>query len=123
MPKEHQRTLRIGDLIQRELAVLLQQEARDPILKLVTVTHVKVAPDLSFAKVFITQLNDEQPVEQTLKRLNKLKKFLRFRLAHTLQLRVTPQLHFVHDASIAQGNRLASLIDKAVAEDERKHKD
>lgn len=121
MPKEYNRTDRVAELIQRELATLIQQEVRDPKLGLITITAVKVASDLSFAKIYVTQLADDKPIEQTLKVLNKLAKFLRFRLANTIELRIIPQLRFVYDASISEGNRLASLIDEAVAEDERKH--
>lgn len=122
MPKEYKRTDRVAELIQRELAMLILKEVRDPTLGPVTVTLVKVASDLSFAKVYITQLTDDKPIEQTLKTLNKMAGFLRFRLANTIDLRVVPHLKFIYDASISQGNHLASLIDKAVAEDERKHK-
>jgi len=122
MPKEYKRTDRVAELIQRELAMLIQQEVRDPKLGLVTLTAVKVASDMSFAKVYVTQLDDSKPIADTLKVLNKLVKFFRFRLANSIQLRVIPQLKFVYDASISEGNRLAGLIDEAVAEDERKHR-
>jgi ribosome-binding factor A len=121
MPKEYNRTDRVAELLQRELATLIQQEVRDPNVGIITVTAVKVASDLSFAKVYITQLDDNKPIEQTLKALNKMTKFLRFRLANTIELRIIPQLRFVYDSSISEGNRLANLINEAVAEDERKH--
>src|SRR4051794_36570175 len=111
MPKEYSRTARVGELMQREIAKLLQQEVRDPNIGLITVTTVKVASDLSFAKIYITQLNDQQPVEETLKHLNKMVGFFRYRLAQVIKLRVMPQIKFVYDASISHGNRLASLID------------
>ncbi len=123
MPKDYNRTDRVGELLQRELAILIQQAVRDPNVGIVTVTAVKVASDLSFAKVFITQLDDNKPIEKTLKCLNKMAGFLRFRLANTVQLRIIPQLKFVYDVSISHGNRLASLIEAAVTEDEKKHKE
>ncbi len=123
MPKEYNRIDRIGELVQRELAKLLQQEVRDPDLKLVTVTLVKVARDLSFAKVYVTQLNDKIPIAQTLKQLNKMSGFFRFRLANTIDLRAMPQLKFIYDASISEGNRMANLINEAIAEDESKHQE
>src|SRR4051794_4821579 len=110
MPKEYNRTDRVAELIQRELAILIQREVHDPKVGIITITAVKVASDLSFAKVYITQLDDNKPIEQTLKVLNKLTKFLRFRLANTIELRIIPQLRFIYDASISEGNRLASLI-------------
>jgi len=121
MPKDFSRTDRVADLIQRELSQIIQQEVRDPRLKQVTITAVRVASDLSFAKIYITQLDDQQPIEQTLKGLNKLASFLRYHLAQVIELRIMPTLRFVYDASISQGNHLAKLIDNAIADDERKH--
>ena len=57
MPKRHSpRTARIGDEIQRELMTLLREEVKDPRVGRVTVTHVEVTPDLSHAKVLVTDL-------------------------------------------------------------------
>ena len=90
MPKDFNRTDRIADLIQRELSQIIQQQVRDARLKQVTITAVRVAADLSFAKIYITQLDDQQPIEQTLKGLNKLAGFLRYHLAQTIELRIMP---------------------------------
>lgn len=122
MPKEFSRTQRIAELIQHTLANILMQEVDDPRLRLVTITKVTVSPDLSHARVLITQLDDKQPIEQTLQQLNKIAGFLRYRLAHTIEIRVMPQLKFFYDASIRESAHLSSLIDRAVEQDQRKHK-
>ncbi len=54
MPKEYSRIERIADLLQRELANLIQQEVRDPRLSLISVTAVNVSKDLAHAKIFFT---------------------------------------------------------------------
>ena len=125
MAKEFSRTQRIGDQMQRELALLIQREIKDPRLGLVTITAVDVSRDLSHAKIFITimgQDNNEEAVRGNLRILNEAAGFLRMQLGKSMKLRSVPQLHFNYDASIRRGVELSSLIERAVAED-RKHSD
>jgi len=96
--------------------VLLRDEVRDPRLSRVTVQEVRVVRDLSHAKVYFT-LMDATQAKATETALNKAAAFLRRRLAETMNLRTVPRLAFVYDKSIETGNRLASLIDQAVARD------
>ena len=118
---EYGREERVGAEIRRELARLLRDEVRDPRLARVTVQEVRVVRDLSHAKVYFTVL-DPAESKATEAALNKASAFLRRRLAESMNLRVMPRLAFVYDRSIETGNRLASLIDQAVAND-AKHGD
>lgn len=125
MAKEFSRTQCIGDQMQRELALLIQREIKDPRLGLVTITAVDVSRDLSHAKIFITimgQDDDQEAVKGNLRILNDAAGFLRMQLGKSMKLRTVPQLHFNYDASIRRGVELSSLIERAVAED-RKHSD
>lgn len=125
MAKDYSRTQRIGDQMQRELASLIQREIKDPRLALVTITAVEVSRDLSHAKVFITIMgkdDDEDAVKGNLRILNDAVGFLRMQLGKAMKLRTVPQLHFSYDASVRRGVELASLIERAVAED-RKNSD
>jgi ribosome-binding factor A len=121
MPKEFSRTKRVGEQIQRELAVLLQKELDDPRVGMVTVSAVDVAPDFSHAKVYVTALDAEYDHKSVAEALNKAAGFLRGRLGQRLSIRVIPQLRFMYDESVDQGNRLAALIDAAVASDRKSH--
>ena len=109
-----QRLRRIADQIQRELAGLLRSELKDPRVGFITLTGVEVSPDLAHAKVFFTTLGDAQSLSLTEEGLERAAGFLRAQLGARLKLRVTPQLHFHHDASIEQGVRLSQLIDAAI---------
>ncbi len=125
MAKEFSRTQRIGDQMQRELALLIQREIKDPRLDLITITAVDVSRDLSHAKIFITimgQDDDQEAIKGNLRILNDAAGFLRMQLGKCMKLRTVPQLHFNYDASIRRGVELSSLIERAVAED-RKHSD
>lgn len=123
MPKDFSRTRRVGEQIQRELAVLIQQEIKDPRLGMVTVSAVDVSRDLSVAKVFVTVFNEEHDIAQTLEVLNHAAGFLRHCLGKSMSLRSVPTLKFIYDASVSNGNRLSSLIDQAVSADRDKHQD
>ena len=115
MPKEFSRKLRIEELIQREIATLIQQEIKDPRIGMVTVSGVDISPDLKHAKIYVSLLGDEKDRDKSISALNHAAQFLRHELAGHLYLKAIPALRFVYDESIARGARLSELIDAAVA--------
>ena len=117
MPKESSRGRKIGDLIQRELAVLVQREIKDPRIGMVTINEAKVSRDLAFSDVYFTVLPSENTdiVEEV---LNDASGFLRSQLAKVLSTRTTPKLRFHYDNTIESGARMNKAIDKALARDE-----
>ena len=119
MKRHSQRAQRVGEQIQRELAQMLRDEVKDPRVGRVTITAVDVSPDLSHAKVFITDLAGGEHAEKSLRALGRTAGFLRSELAHRMNLYSVPQLHFAYDDSIESGIRLSKLIDDAVASDHK----
>lgn len=119
----NQRLQRLADQIQRELAVLIRDEINDPRLTgMVTISTVKVSPDLGYADVYVTilepTLDDDMEKschETSLKILNKASGFLRTELSHTLKTRTTPRLRFHYDEVTAHGNYMMDLINQAVS--------
>ena len=122
MPKEFNRTSRLAEVIQRELAVLIQQEIKDPRMKMITVSAVNLTRDLAHAKVYVTVLGNEEEIPVNIKLLNNAGKFLRSQLAHKLKIRTIPELTFIYDSSLVAGNKLAALIDLAIAKDKKNSK-
>jgi ribosome-binding factor A len=115
--KEFDRTERIGAELQRDLAGILREEVKDPRLGLITVQEVRVSRDLAHAKVFFTCFPVDEGGREQERLLNgRLAGFLRHELAHRTRMRSIPELHFVHDESVRQGEHLAHLIDEAVAD-------
>ena len=119
MPREYSRGQRVADLIQRELAQLIQRELRDPRLGMVTVNEVKASRDLAYADVYITLLGGEssEDREGCLEVLNNAQGFLRSQLARILKTRTTPKLRFHYDNSVSDGQYLSKLIDEAIDKD------
>lgn len=114
------RTDRVAQQIQREIAELIRLRINDPRVRLVTITAVEVAGDYSHAKIFFTRLDGKH--DEAMHGLEHASGFLRSQLAHSVKLRVMPQLHFVYDSSVERGSQLSQLIDSAIASD-RLHPD
>jgi len=106
----HHRPERIADLIRAELARLLREEVRDPRVGFVTVTDVRMSPDLRHARVFVSILEDD-PAE-TFAALERALPFLRRSLARSSGLRFTPQLQLLIDESIRTGSRIERILDE-----------
>ena len=110
------RTERVGEEIRAVLARLLRAEVTDPRIGLVTLTRVDVAPDFSSARVYWSALHSGPvpegflPDAETAAGLASAAGFLRRGLARALSLRRTPELHFVHDPSLAEGAHTLALL-------------
>lgn len=118
--KEFDRTERIGAELRRALVEILREEVKDPRLCLITVQEVRVSRDLAHAKVFFTCFPSDKASTDQERLLNgPLSRFLRHELAHQTRMRTVPELHFLHDESIAHGERLSRLIEEAVAGERR----
>lgn len=115
MPKQYGRNRRVADVVQRELARLLQREITDPHLGLITVSAVDVSPDLKNAKIFVTTLGGDLEHNEVVRILNELAGHYRHELAGLLTLRSVPSLKFEYDTSIQRGKHLSDLIDSLSA--------
>lgn len=122
-----QRLRRMADQVQRELSDLIRQELKDPRLGgLVTISSVKVSPDMGYAEIYVTvmgrELADDQTAQahkETLEVLNGAAGFLRVELGRRIKTRITPRLRFHYDTVTAHGNYMMDLIAKAVQSDDQ----
>ncbi|MBP9591002.1 MAG: 30S ribosome-binding factor RbfA [Steroidobacteraceae bacterium] len=121
MPREVPRARRVAEQVQRTLSDLLRREARDPRLKPLTITHVRVSADLAHAWVHFELLNGDahDPLQREI--LAEAARYLRGPLGRALRLRVAPEIHFRPDEELERGNRLDALITRAVREDAARH--
>ncbi len=107
------RIRRVAEQIRGELSQILRDEVRDPRLRLVTITRVKLASDLGAATIFYSPLG-EDPSDARAAELNAamvaVTGFVRRSLSKRVKLRHTPSLRFILDDSIAEGSQTLSLI-------------
>ena len=118
MPKEFSRGRRIADLIQHELAILIQTEVKDPRVGMVTINEVRVSRDLSYADVYFTMLGQEDHAAAEAA-LSNAAGFLRSALARILTARTTPKLRFHYDDSVENGDRISKAIHDAIERDRK----
>jgi ribosome-binding factor A len=108
-----QRQLRAGELVRHALVeILREEEVQDPALAgvSVTVTEVRMSPDLRHALCFIEPLGGAHAAD-VVAGLNRVSRFLRGRLGHAVTLRFTPDLKFVHDESFDEAARMSRLFE------------
>ena len=111
------KTQRIASNIVKELSYILAYEIKDEDIKFVTVTDCKLAPDLSYAKIYVTVF-DKEKIDSTMKSLKDASGFIRRELANRVEMRHTPELEFVYDESIEYGKKIEDIIEKIHEEDE-----
>jgi ribosome-binding factor A len=121
MPREVPRARRVAEQVQRTISELLLREIRDPRLKPVTVTHVRVSPDLSHAWVQFQLLTGDAHDPEQQEILDEAAGYLRGPLGRALRLRIAPHIHFQPDEELERGQRLDALITQAVRHDEARH--
>ena len=104
---------RIEGELQRALSELVAREVKDPRVGSVTITEVKVAPDLSTARVFFTPFASKHSPDEVRAGLTSAGAYLRGEVGRRLRLRHAPRLEFVFDDSFEKAAKLTALIDSA----------
>lgn len=123
MQKNSNRMERIEEEIKREISQIIMHDVKNPnITGLISVTDAKVTPDLKYAKIFISIL-DEKSREQTMEALKKSAGFVRTELARRMNLRLTPEIVFTLDTSIEYGAKMDQLIKKVMETEEKKEQE
>ncbi|MDB2415170.1 30S ribosome-binding factor RbfA [Rickettsiales bacterium] len=113
-----QRQLRVGEEIRHALSsIFLEEDFYDPAFKgtTVTVSEVKISPDLKNATVFVSLLGQEQ-TEEFAKSLNKMAPQLRFLLGKKVKLKSTPRIVFRTDKSFDYAHNIESIIERLNSE-------
>jgi len=107
----HVRPDRVGQEIQAAIASLITRgELRDPRIGFITITGVKVSPDLRVAKVYYSMLGTDEERSESQKGLEAAKGFIRREVTARIQLRVSPEIYFVFDKSIVEGDKIDRLL-------------
>lgn len=115
---------RVGEQIRQELSQILAQQVHDPGIGFITLTRVKVTPDLQLARVLYTVMGDDKQKKETVKALERAIPFLRRQIGSRVRLRRVPDLQFFYDESIEHQDRIEQiLLDLKRERDERETPD
>lgn len=113
MRKNSIKNTRINGEVMRELSNIIRGEIKDPrINPMTSVASVEVSPDLKQCKAYISVLGDEESQKSTLEGLRSAEGYIRRELAHTINLRNTPEIIFIIDQSIEYGVNMSRFIDE-----------
>ena len=113
MRKNSVKNTRINGEVHRVLAEIIRGGLKDPrISPLTSVVSVEVAPDLKTCKAWISVYGDEKAQKDTILGLKNAEGFIRRELASRINLRNTPEIHFIGYQSIEYGVRMSRLIDE-----------
>ena len=124
MRKNSIKNTRINSEVMREISQIIRTELKDPRVSTMTsVTDVNVTTDLKYCTVYVSVLGGKEEADKTLEGLRKAGGFIRYELAHRLNLRNTPELKFVIDNSLEYGMKMDKLIDEIIGKDTKKHKE
>ena len=122
MSKNEARLGRVNEELMKALSQIITYELKNPdVTGMISVTRVKVTPDLKYAKVYVSMLNSKS-VEKTMQGLKDSAGFMRSQVARMVNLRITPELVFEDDDSIEHGERIDNILkqiseqDKAIKE-------
>ena len=116
----HSRPDRVAQMVQQLLGEIFARGMRDPRIGFVTITGVKMSPDLREARVYWTVHGDAEQRKHTEKGLDNARGFLRREIGGELKLRITPELHFTYDEAIDRGDRIEQLLKKVHDDDKER---
>ncbi len=112
MKKRSIKNTRVSTGVQRELSNIIRNLKDPRVAPWTSVVAAKVAPDLKTCKAYISVLGGQKEQEDTIEGLKKAEGYIRRELAHTLNMRNTPEIQFVLDQSIEYGVNMSRKIDE-----------
>ncbi|MGH7997695.1 MAG: 30S ribosome-binding factor RbfA [Opitutaceae bacterium] len=106
-----QRTVRVNELVQRELSEILRRRYQAEAVA-ITIAEVRIAPDLREGRVFVSIVGDEPYAQERLRWLRRQAPVLREELGRRIVLKYLPKLDYVADRGVARGTRVLRLLDE-----------
>jgi ribosome-binding factor A len=107
------RIQRAQAVIMEEVSLTIFNELKDPRVKNVTITGVKLTPDLRNGVVFFSVLGNEKEIAEATDGLTHAASFIRKQLSQKVQMKFTPQLRFEYDDTIKKAAHIMELLEKA----------
>lgn len=116
---EQKRSVRVADVVRKELATLLLTKVRDKKLSSVNISRVEVSDDMKYARIFFTVFGDHKAIKTAESALDRAKGFMRSHLAKTLNLRYTPNLQFRYDEIAEKVEHIENIFQDIANEGQR----
>ncbi len=112
---------KVENLIKEEISLIFLYKLNDPALGFITITSVKVSPDLKIAKIYLSVFEREKR-ETVLEKVKSLSGFIRSELTSRIRIRFVPELKFFIDDTLDYVEKIEGLI-KKIHEDDNKGND
>lgn len=122
MVVEFDRSLKVAQLIKKEIAIIIKDSLRDPRISfMVSIVDVKLSIDLSYAKIFLAFIrkDNSKNIKNTIQILQNASSYIRHLLSKRIRLRKTPKLFFRYDNSFIYATRISNIIDNAIKKDNK----
>jgi len=113
------RQSRVAERVKEEASSILLHELKDPRMGFVTVTSVRMSPDLQHAHIYVSVLGEEGAERSTMRALQHARGFVQRAIAERVQLRRAPEIQFHTDESTKRSVRISSLIRQIHEEENR----
>ena len=114
---------RVAEQIREEVSQILSTEVADPGIGLVTVTRVKVTPDLSLARIYWTLMGDQAERKKTQKALTRAASYVRHLLSTRMSLRRSPEVIFTFDQAVTAQDRVEEILQEIKQEEAARRSD
>ena len=115
--RKTRRTSKVGETLRGAIVEVFRHDLKDQRLAMVTVTGAEISPDLHFARIFISGLNEDE-ARQIASDLNAQEGRIRHFLGQRIRLRFTPELDFRYDETYARAGRIEQLLSDIKKQDD-----
>ncbi len=111
---------KVASMIKEELSLIFLHKIQDPSLSLITITSVKLSPDLKLSKVYLSVYEKEKR-EEVLTKVNELKSWIRTQLAGRIRVRFVPELEFFIDDTLDYVEKIETILKKIHESDNKEN--
>lgn len=114
------RAIRVGEQMQKVIANVLLEKVRDPRIKNITITGVRVSNDLKLARIYFSFFGETQGLKKIENGLESAKGFIKREVGLRLEMKYVPEIIFKHDNSLESANHMDKIIEGLVIHDSKK---
>ena len=114
------RAVRVGEQLQKTVALLLLEKVRDPRVSDVTITGLRMSDDLKLARIYYSVLNEKEGFKSAQEGLDSARGFIKREIGLRLSLRYVPEIIFIHDDSLETGHRMDRLLEELESDGSQK---